>query len=102
MLCKSAVTVTTTRLGTAAAQHKRFCVAGGMASFQRPDAELQYLSLVAASALEKEPESLLLLVSPTDAQNGTKAQAGVFLLAGPAGEAHLAFPFRFACMVTFS
>ena len=55
--------------------------------FQRPDADLQYLSLVAASAVEKEPETVLLLVSPTDVQNARNGQAGVFLLAGPAGEA---------------
>ncbi|KAL3152409.1 Alanyl-tRNA editing protein Aarsd1 [Trebouxia sp. C0010 RCD-2024] len=56
---------------------------GGVACFQRPDADLQYLSLVAGAALEKEPESVLLLVSPTDVQNGRRGQAGVFLLAGP-------------------
>lgn len=56
---------------------------GGVASFQRPDADLQYLSLVAAAALDKEPQSLLLLVSPTDTDNAKKGQTGVFLLAGP-------------------
>lgn len=63
-----------------------FCVAGGFASFQRPDADLQYLSLVAGSALEREPASLLLLVSPTDAQTASKGQGGVFLVAGPSGD----------------
>ena len=58
-----------------------------MALFQRPDADLQYLSLVAGSALEKKPESLLLFVSPTDMHNSMKGQMGVFLLAGPAGDA---------------
>ena len=61
-------------------------MAGNVALFQRPDTDLQYLSLVAGSALEKEPASLLLLVSPTDAQTGRKGQAGVFLLAGPSGD----------------
>ena len=63
------------------------CVAGGVACFQRPDADLQYLSLVAGAALKIEPETVLLLVSPTDVQNARKGQAGVFLLAGPTGEA---------------
>ena len=60
--------------------------AGGVGSFQRADADLQYLSLVAASALEKEPHSLLLLVAPTDTDPNKKDQTGVFLLAGPAGD----------------
>ena len=68
------------------------CVAGGIASFQRPDADLQYLSLVAGSALEKEPASLLLLVSPTDAQTASKGQTGVFLLAGPSGNVPSSVP----------
>ena len=59
---------------------------GGVGSFQRADADLQYLSLVAASALEKEPHSLLLLVAPTDTDPSKKDQTGVFLLAGPAGD----------------
>ena len=62
------------------------CVLGGIASFQRTDADLQYLSWVAAAALEEEPHSLLLLLSPSDSDNAKKGQTCVFLLAGPAGE----------------
>lgn len=62
---------------------------GGVACFQRPDADLQYLSLVAASALEKQPDALLLLVAPTDAPTSPKGQTGIFLLAGPADKVEL-------------
>lgn len=62
------------------------CPVGGVGCFQRPDADLQYLSLVATSALQQEPNSLLLLVAPTDADPSKKGQIGVFLLAGPAGD----------------
>ncbi len=64
-------------------------LSGGIGSFQRPDADLQYLSLVAAAALERHPQSLLLLVAPTDTDPNRKDQTGVFLLAGAAGEAHV-------------
>lgn len=62
---------------------------GGVGSFQRPDADLQYLSLVAASALEKAPSCLLLLVAPTDTDPNRKDRTGVFLLAGPADQVDL-------------
>ena len=44
---------------------------------------------MAASALEKAPSCLLLLVAPTDADPNKKDQTGVFLLAGPAGGASI-------------
>ncbi|KAL0026038.1 hypothetical protein WJX79_004093 [Trebouxia sp. C0005] len=62
---------------------------GGVGVFQRPDADLQYLSLVAAFALEKAPSCLLLLVAPTDTDPSRKDQTGVFLLAGPADRVDL-------------
>lgn len=62
---------------------------GGVGSFQRPDADLQYLSLVAASALDKAPSCLLLLVAPTDTDPNRKEQNGLFLLAGPADRVDL-------------
>ncbi len=44
---------------------------------------------MAASALEKAPSCLLLLVAPTDTDPNRKDQTGVFLLAGPAGGASI-------------
>lgn len=44
---------------------------------------------MAASALEKEPSCLLLLVAPTDTDPNRKDQTGVYLLAGPAGGASI-------------
>ena len=63
--------------------------AGNVASFQHADSDLQYLSLIAAAALERQPQSLLLLVSPTDTDSAKKGQTGIFLLAGPSGEVSL-------------
>lgn len=62
--------------------------AGGVACFERPESDLQYLGLVAASALEQEPQALLLLVATADEKAGQTGheQAGVFLLAGPPGD----------------
>ena len=63
------------------------CTLGGVASFQRPGSDLQYLGLVAGVALEQEPKALLLLVAPADESSGKKDQQQpcVFLLAGPPG-----------------
>ena len=52
---------------------------------------------MAGSALEKQPESLLLLVSPSAGQNGRKEQTGVFLLAGPSGDAPLSADVGISC-----
>ena len=53
---------------------------GGVAVFSRPQADLQYLALVAQTALAVAPKSVLLLLAPlTDSRTS-------FLLAGNPGD----------------